>query len=211
MNRSERTDAAREAIREAVSKGFMDCKTLVRALFPERFPDDPVRWDAAYNWCERAGVAVVYIAPDGETDVRKSERTGCWSDDFPRILAYKEAYYQQIAVNDWDASVRGMIQQGVSREKAVKLMPARPRDPAFFVDTAWKASGTKARDEAPQTPATFDTAKKGDTEMETRDKTPQEKPTLRHCHFVPGRSGCQRSGAIYRGPTDDSCRAVGHT
>ena len=39
MNREERTAAAREAIQEATNKGFMNCKSIVRALYPERFPD----------------------------------------------------------------------------------------------------------------------------------------------------------------------------
>ena len=41
MNRTERTAAARGAIQEYRVKGFMDCKTIVRALYPDRFPDRP--------------------------------------------------------------------------------------------------------------------------------------------------------------------------
>ena len=47
----------------------------------------------AYRWIEDAGEEVVYLIPDGITDVTKSERTGCYADVFARVLAYKEAVY----------------------------------------------------------------------------------------------------------------------
>ena len=146
MNREERTAAAREAIQEATNKGFMNCKSIVRALYPERFPDRPVRWEAAYRWLADAGVVVVYLAPDGDTDVSKAERTGCWAADFPPVLARKEAYYQQIALNDWTRNVLGAVQSGISQEEAEEMMGPRPPPPAVFVDTAWKATGTKAKE-----------------------------------------------------------------
>ena len=146
MSRAERTEAAREAIEEAQDKGFMDCKTIVRALYPERFPDRPVRWDAAYRWLADVGVDVVYIAPDGETDVPKAERTGCWPADFPKVLAYKVAYYQQIAMNDWTRNVEGAVAAGLSQEDAEDMMGPRPPAPEVFVDTAWKAGGTRPKD-----------------------------------------------------------------
>ena len=65
----------------ARAEGFMDCKTIVRALYPDRFPDRPVRWEAAYRWLADVGVDVVYVIPDGRTDVPKAERTGCWPAD----------------------------------------------------------------------------------------------------------------------------------
>ena len=34
----------------------------------------------AYRWIEDAGEEVVYLIPDGPTDVTKSERTGCYPD-----------------------------------------------------------------------------------------------------------------------------------
>ena len=127
----------------ARADGFMDCKAIVRALYPERFPDRPVRWDAAYRWLADAGVEVVYLIPDGITDVRKADRTGCWPADFPKVLAYKTAYYQQIAMNDWTRNVEGAMQAGLSREESEEMMGPRPPEPAMFVDTAWKATGTK--------------------------------------------------------------------
>ena len=95
-------------------------------------------------------VFAVYIVEDGFTDVPKAERTGCWAADFPKVLAYKTAYYQQIAMNDWTRNVDGAVDAGVSREDAEEMMGPRPPTPAVFVDTAWKASGTKPRAEAPQ-------------------------------------------------------------
>ena len=76
----------------------------------------------------------------------KAERTGCWAADFPPVLARKEAYYQQIALNDWTRNVLGAVQSGISQEEAEEMMGPRPPPPAVFVDTAWKATGTKAQD-----------------------------------------------------------------
>ena len=55
----------------------------------------------------------VYIAQTDYTDVPKAERTGCWSIDFPAVLARKTAYYQQIALNDWTRNVEGAVEAGV--------------------------------------------------------------------------------------------------
>ena len=41
---------------------------------------------------------------------------------------------------------------GVSQEEAEEMMGPRPPDPEFFVDTAWKAGGTKPKD-TPSGPA----------------------------------------------------------
>ena len=160
----------------------------MRELYPDRFPDRPVRWEAAYRWLADVGVDVVYLAPDGETDVPKAERTGCWSTDFPKVLEYKEAYYAQIALNDWTRNVEGAVEAGVSWEDAVEMMGPRPPEPSqsrnrvfgfgrmgprppepsVFVDTAWKATGTKPKAAVP-----------GDTQerksMTEKDKEPQEK------------------------------------
>ena len=149
MNRHERTEAALKVIKEATAKGFMNCKAIVRALYPDRYPDRPVRWEAAYRWMADAGVEVVYLAPDGDTDVRKAERTGCWAADFPPVLAYKEAYYLQIGVNDWTRNVKGALEAGLSQDEAEEMMGPSPPAPAFFVDTAWKATGTKPKQKDP--------------------------------------------------------------
>ena len=41
----------------------------------------------AFHWIEEADEEVVYLIPDGITDVTKSERTGCYPDVFARVLA----------------------------------------------------------------------------------------------------------------------------
>ena len=51
----------------------------------------------AYRWLRDAGEDVVYLIPDGPTDVTKSERTGCYPDVFARVLAYKEAHVRKDA------------------------------------------------------------------------------------------------------------------
>ena len=56
-----------------------------------------VPWESPTAGCVDAGEEVVYLIPDGPTDVTKSERTGCWPDVFARVLAYKEAYVQKDA------------------------------------------------------------------------------------------------------------------
>ena len=152
MSWNEITDAEHAMLADAHTKGFMNCKEIVRALYPDRFTDDdrPVRWDAAYRWLADAGVDVVYLIEDGITDVRKAERTGCWPAAFPKVLAYKTAYYRQIAMNDWTRNVEGAVAAGLSREDAEETMGPRPPEPEFFVDTAWKAGGTKKKpDPAP--------------------------------------------------------------
>ena len=51
-----------------------------------------VRWGVAYRWIEDAGEEVVYLIPDGITDVTKSERTGCYTDVFaPRAGLQRSA------------------------------------------------------------------------------------------------------------------------
>ena len=56
MNRAERTEADSREDHGLIGESFMDCKTIVRALYPDRFPAKPVRWDAAYRWLADAGV-----------------------------------------------------------------------------------------------------------------------------------------------------------
>ena len=126
MSRNEITQAERDTLADAHANGFMNCKEIVRALYPDRFPDRPVRWDAAYRWIADAGADVVYIIEDGITDVPKAERTGCWGATFPKVLAYKTAYYRQIAMNDWTRNVEGAIAAGLSREDAEEMMGPRP-------------------------------------------------------------------------------------
>ena len=57
----------------------------------------------AYRWLRDAGEEVVYLIPDGPTDVTKSERTGCWPDVFARVLAYKEAHVERRRHAEWES------------------------------------------------------------------------------------------------------------
>ena len=59
----------------------------------------------ALHWIEEADEEVVYLIPDGITDVTKSERTGCYPDVFARVLAVKEEWDADRAVREqksWD-------------------------------------------------------------------------------------------------------------
>ena len=64
----------------------------------------------AYRWLRDAGEEVVYLIPDGPTDVTKSERTGCYPDVFARVLAYKEAHTERRRHAEWE-SRRAAAQQ----------------------------------------------------------------------------------------------------
>ena len=59
----------------------------------------------AYRWIRDAGFEVEYIIPDGITDVPKAQRTGCYADDLPVIVAFKDAWYQVLRQQEWDAAV----------------------------------------------------------------------------------------------------------
>ena len=119
---------------------------------------------------------VVYIALDGETDVPKAERTGCWPADFPKVLAYKSAYYMQIAVNDWERNVEGGVQAGLSQEESEDMMGPSPPAPEFFVDTARKAGGTKPRRTQAQVSSEEDAIASGARHEQTEDDRCRERP-----------------------------------
>ena len=154
MNREERTAAAREAIKEATAKGFMDCKTIVQALYPERYPDRPVRWDAAYRWLADVWCGWSSTSSRMEiTDVPKAERTGCWAaDPSRRSWRTRTAYYAADRPERLDAKCRGrwrcrpdFSRDGSRGDDGAASACAK----GVFVDTAWKATGTKARDKEP--------------------------------------------------------------
>ena len=59
----------------------------------------------AFYWIEEADEEVVYLIPDGITNVTKSERTGCYPGVFARVLAVKEKWDADRAVREkksWD-------------------------------------------------------------------------------------------------------------
>ena len=56
--------------------------------------------EVAYHWIEEAGETVVYLIPDGDTDIPKGERTGVYPDAFEKVLAHKNDYYENIRVKE---------------------------------------------------------------------------------------------------------------
>ena len=84
-------DSDRQIIADAKANGFMDCRAIRDALgWDKPGPNGSYysSMEIAYRWIEDAGEEVVYLIPDGITDVTKSERTGCYPDVFARVLAY---------------------------------------------------------------------------------------------------------------------------
>ena len=63
----------------------------------------------AYRWLREAGEEVVYLIPDGYTDVPKTKRTGCYPDAFARVLAYKEAVYARRRHTEWHYAMREAV------------------------------------------------------------------------------------------------------
>ena len=85
----------------AKANGFMDCRAIRDALGWDKPNVNGVyhsSMQVAFHWIEEADEEVVYLIPDGITNVTKSERTGCYPDVFARVLAYKESYYADLIV-----------------------------------------------------------------------------------------------------------------
>ena len=96
--------ADRAIVDEAVAKGFMQCRAIRDGLGWDKPGPNGNYYSSmqvAYRWIEDAAEQVVYLIPDGPTDVTKSERTGCWPDVFARVLAYKNAVYAKRAHDEW--------------------------------------------------------------------------------------------------------------
>ena len=86
-------DSDHAIIAEAKANGFMACRAIRDALGWDKPRPDGSYYSSmqvAFRWIEKAGEEVVYLIPDGITDVTKSERTGCYPDAFARVLAVKE-------------------------------------------------------------------------------------------------------------------------
>ena len=107
----------RAVVDEAVAKGFMQCRAIRDALGWDKPGPNGNYYSSmqvAYRWIEDAGEQVVYLIPDGPTDVTKSERTGCWPDVFYRVKAYKNAVYAKRAHDEWTANMTSAVE---AREK----------------------------------------------------------------------------------------------
>ena len=101
-------DSDRQIIADAKANGFMDCRAVRDALGwdkPNAKGNYRSSLSVALHWIEEADEEVVYLIPDGITDVTKSERTGCYPDTFARVLAVKEEWDADRAVREqksWD-------------------------------------------------------------------------------------------------------------
>ena len=107
-------DGDRAVIAAAKANGFMDCRAIRDALgYDKPRPNGSYlsSLQVAFHWIEEADEEVVYLIPDGITDVTKSERTGCYPDVFARVLAAKE---------EWDADRAAREQKSWDDAQAAK-------------------------------------------------------------------------------------------
>ena len=107
-------DGDRAIIAAAKANGFMDCRAVRDALgYDKPRPNGSYlsSLQVAFHWIEEADEEVVYLIPDGITDVTKSERTGCYPDVFARVLAAKE---------EWDADRAAREQKSWDDAQAAK-------------------------------------------------------------------------------------------
>ena len=101
-------DSDRQIIADAKANGFLDCRAIRDALGwdkPNAKGNYRSSLGVALHWIEEAGEEVVFLIPDGITDVTKSERTGCYPDVFARVLAAKEKWDADRAAREkksWD-------------------------------------------------------------------------------------------------------------
>ena len=117
-----------DLLEKAKADGFMNTVDIMKTLFPDRIPAPA--WHGAYHWISGGGKTTLYLIPDGNTGVRKSQRTGIYDTDFPAVKQYKEDWYAQAALNDWTRNVQGGIDAGLSREESEKMMGERPPEPS---------------------------------------------------------------------------------
>ena len=102
------SNADHQIIADAKANGFMDCRAIRDALGWDKPNAKGVYHSSlqvAFHWIEEADEEVVYLIPDGITDVTKSERTGCYPDVFARVLAAKEKWDADRAAREkksWD-------------------------------------------------------------------------------------------------------------
>ena len=118
-------DADHQIIADAKANGFMDCRAVRDALGWDK-PNAKGAYHSslqvAHHWIEKAGEEVVYLIPDGITDVTKSERTGCYPDAFARVLAAKEQWDAERADREqksWDDAQKA--KDDFDRQKAEAL------------------------------------------------------------------------------------------
>ena len=117
--------ADHQIIADAKANGFMDCRAVRDALGWDKPNAKGVYHSSlsvAVHWIEKAGEEVVYLIPDGITNVTKSERTGCYPDVFARVLAAKEQWDAERADREkksWDDAQKA--KDDFDRQKADEL------------------------------------------------------------------------------------------
>ena len=107
-------DGDHAIIAEAKANGFLDCRAVRDALGYDKPKPNGAYYSSmqvAFHWIEEADEEVVYLMPDGITNVTTSERTGCYPDAFARVLAAKE---------EWDADRAAREQKSWDDAQAAK-------------------------------------------------------------------------------------------
>ena len=133
-------DSDHAIIAAAKANGFMDCRAVRDALGWDKPNAKGVyrsSLSVAIHWIEKAGEEVVYLIPDGITDVTKSERTGCYPDAFARVLAAKEKWDADRAVREqksWDDAQA--LKDAFDKQKADELAELIAQQEAALVQRA---------------------------------------------------------------------------
>ena len=112
-------------IADAKANGFMDCLAIRNGFGWDKPGPNGTYYNSmevAYRWIEDAGEEVVYLIPDGITDVTKSERTGCFADVFARVLAYKNAVYAKRKHDEWQTNMATAVENREKYGAQTKLM-----------------------------------------------------------------------------------------
>ena len=84
----------RKAIADAKSTGFRDCHAVFDALGYEHVNAGGYTRSVLQVACkaiDNAGHEVEYIVADGYGSIPKAERIGCYADELPEIVAYRDA------------------------------------------------------------------------------------------------------------------------
>ena len=134
---SARSTTEQQIIDDAKANGFMDCRAIRDALGWDKPGPNGNYYSpmsVAFHWIEEADEEVVYLIPDGITDVTKSERTGCYPDVFARVLAVKE---------EWDAD--RTVREKKSWDDAQAQKDAYDEQKADEICRAYRPTGSPAQ------------------------------------------------------------------
>ena len=135
-----RLDGDHAIIAAAKANGFMDCRAIRDALGWDKPNAKGVYRSSlsiALHWIEEADEEVVYLIPDGITDVTKSERTGCYPDVFARVLAAKDKWDADRAAREqksWDDAQAA--KDAFDKQKSIEMAERIARQDAARVQRA---------------------------------------------------------------------------